>query len=333
MSEIPATWVRVTLGDIGEYLNGRAFKKHEWSEKGRPIIRIQDLTGSGSTPNYFEGQVAERYRVNPGDLLISWAATLGAYIWRGPEAVLNQHIFKVQTYIDKRFHYYLVLAILGDLHRQTHGSGMVHITKTRFENNPVLVPPLGEQKRIVDAIDTQTTRLDAAVAALERVRANLKRYRASLLKAACEGRLVPAEAELARREGRDYEPADVLLERILQERRARWEADELAKLQAKGNPPTDDRWKQKYKEPAPPDTSGLPELPEGWVWTSLDQLLVEPLKNGRSVRTREGGFPVLRLMALVNGHVDLTATKDGDWSRSDAEAFLVTPGDFLIARG
>ena len=101
--------------------------------------------------------------------------------------------------------------------------------------------------------------LDASVAALKRVQANLKRYRASVLKAACEGRLVPTEAELARAEGRDYEPADRLLERILAERRARWEAQE--------------KRRGKYKEPVAPDTSDLPELPEGWVWAiSLDQL-------------------------------------------------------------
>ena len=134
------------------------------------------------------------------------------------------------------------------------------------------LPPLPEQHRIVEAIETQFTRLDAAVAALERVKANLKRYRASVLKAACEGRLVPTEADLARAEGRDYEPADVLLKRILVERRAKWEADELAKMIAKGKPPKDDRWKAKYKEPQPPDTTELPDLPEGWRWASIEQV-------------------------------------------------------------
>jgi type I restriction enzyme S subunit len=108
------------------------------------------------------------------------------------------------------------------------------------------------------------SRLDAATAALKRVQANLKRYRASVLKAACEGRLVPTEAELARKEGRDYKPADKLLQRILRERRARWEADTLAKLQASGKSPKDDHWKQKYKAPSAPDTANLPPLPEGW---------------------------------------------------------------------
>jgi len=125
--------------------------------------------------------------------------------------------------------------------------------------------PLPEQHRIVAEIEKQFTRLDAGVAALERVRANLKRYRASVLKAACEGRLVPTEAESAHAEGREYEPADRLLARILEERRAKWEADQLAKMQAQGKVPKDDKWKEKYQEPAGPDTTDLLELPEGWM--------------------------------------------------------------------
>lgn len=120
---------------------------------------------------------------------------------------------------------------------------------------PIPVPPQQEQRRIVAEIEKQFTRLDAAVVALKRVRANLKRYRASVLKVACEGRLVPTEAELARAEGRDYEPADRLLARILEERRATWEADQLARMQAAGKAPEDDRWKAGYEEPATPNTT------------------------------------------------------------------------------
>jgi type I restriction enzyme S subunit len=87
----------------------------------------------------------------------------------------------------------------------------------------VPIAPLREQLRVADVLDSYVTRLDAAAEGLRRVEANLKRYRASVLKAAVEGRLVPTEAELARSEGRDYEPASVLLRRILAERRRRWQ--------------------------------------------------------------------------------------------------------------
>src|SRR6185369_13511064 len=90
------------------------------------------------------------------------------------------------------------------------------------------IPPAPEQERVVEAVDSYLTRLDDAVASLERVQAKLKAYRASVLKAAVEGRLVPTEASLARAEKRNYEPADVLLARMLMERRRRWEEAELA---------------------------------------------------------------------------------------------------------
>jgi type I restriction enzyme, S subunit len=190
MSDVPHGWAKSTLGEIGEYLNGRGFKKSEWREAGRPIIRIQNLTGTNDQFNYFAGQPEERYLARTGDVLVSWAATLGVFVWTGPEAVINQHIFKVRSRINRAFHRYLLLSVLDDLRRQAHGSGMVHITKSRFEGTPVLLPPLAEQERIVVAIEEQLSRLDAGVATLELARAKLKRMRAAVLQAAVTGRLV-----------------------------------------------------------------------------------------------------------------------------------------------
>jgi type I restriction enzyme, S subunit len=181
----------------------------------------------------------------------------------------------------------------------------------------LLVAPRQEQDRIVAEIDKQFTRLDAATTALKRVQANLKRYRASVLKAACEGRLVPTEAELARKEGRDYEPADKLLQRILRERRARWEADTLAKMQASGKSPKDDHWKQKYKEPAVPDTSSLRPLPEGWCWASADQICSQ-ITDGEHIQPpyRDSGRPLLTAKHVQDGWVDFR-----DFGLIDEESF------------
>lgn len=166
MTDLPSGWEWSTLGEIGAYLNGRGFKKSEWRDSGRPIIRIQNLTGSGEAYNYFDGEADERHVVQDGDLLVSWAATLGVYVWRGPEAVLNQHIFKVESDIHPAFHRWLLESSLAELMRQTHGSGMVHITKGRFDETPVRIPPLTEQERIVAAIEEHLSRLDAAESAL-----------------------------------------------------------------------------------------------------------------------------------------------------------------------
>lgn len=151
-------------------------------------------------------------------------------------------------------------------------SGLHTLSLSKVERLPCRVAPLRVAEQTVGELDSYLSRLDAAVVGLERVQANLKRYRASVLKAAVEGRLVPIEAELAKAEGRTYEPASELLARILEERRARWEAAELASMKAKGKPPKDDKWKAKYQEPAAPDTQGLPALPEGWCWASPAQV-------------------------------------------------------------
>jgi type I restriction enzyme S subunit len=186
-----------------------------------------------------------------------------------------------------------------------------------FTHYPLWLPPLAEQHRIVAEIEKQFTRLDASVAALKRAQANLKRYRASVLKAACEGKLVPTEADLARAECRDYEPAGQLLERILAERRALWEAQENRR--------------GKYKEPLAPDMSELPELSEGWVWSYLDQLITL-LRNGYSKRPQgTAGTAILRISAVRAMGINL---EDVRWvgDLETVKDFLIQPGDVLFTR-
>jgi type I restriction enzyme, S subunit len=320
---LPPGWVWTTFGQVAEYINGRAFKPSEWGTQGRPIIRIQNLTGSSSVVNRYDGPLEEKHIVRDGTLLISWSATLGAFIYRGEEAALNQHIFRVEPFIDLRYLYYLTEAYLASLKRQVHGSGMQHITKDRFESTAIALAPSAEQKRIVAVIEELFSDLDAGVAALKRVQANLKRYRASVLKAACEGRLVPTEAALAREEGRTYEPADVLLKRILAERRAKWEAEHPGK---------------KYAEPAAWETGGLPQLPEGWYWARAEQLCdfitkgTTPAAN--KLFGRSGEIPFVKVYNLTfHGSLDFGVnptfisrkTHLGELARS-----RVFPGDVLM---
>ncbi|MGA2608721.1 MAG: restriction endonuclease subunit S [Terriglobia bacterium] len=190
------------------------------------------------------------------------------------------------------------VSVFKHMGRGTTISGVV---KKQLVNLPFRLPPGREQRRIVAEIEKQFTRLEAAVEALKRVQANLKRYRASVLKAACEGRLVPSEAELARAEGRDYEPAEKLLARILKERRARWEVDQLAKMHASGKPPKDDQWKAKYKEPRPPDSANLPILPEGWEWARWEHVGFS--QNGRSFPSKEYQASGVKLLRPGNLHI------------------------------
>jgi type I restriction enzyme S subunit len=192
VKELPSGWSWTTLGELGVYQNGRGFKTSEWAKAGRPIIRIQNLTGSRTSFNYFAGEVDRRHEVHPGDLLMSWAATLGVFFWDGPDAVLNQHIFKVESHVDVKFHFYLLQATLPRLLEQAHGSGMVHITKALFDRTRVPLPPPDEQQRIVAAIEEHLSRLDAAGQSLRAAARRLRRFGPSLLASAVTGALIGA---------------------------------------------------------------------------------------------------------------------------------------------
>jgi type I restriction enzyme, S subunit len=204
------------------------------------------------------------------------------------------------------------------------------------------ISPTEEQRRIVAQIETLITKLDVAVAALERVRANLKRYRASVLKAAVEGRLVSTEAELARKEGRAFEPASVLLDRILTERRRRWEESELARMKAAGKPPKDDSWKSKYKEPVAPDTSAFLPLPEGWCWATAEQLAcgeeyaltIGPFGSNLKVSDyAESGVPLIFVRNIRSEEFsDRSCNFISQSKAATLRPHWVIPGDILVTK-
>jgi type I restriction enzyme S subunit len=150
------SWEMVKLGDIATYINGCAFKPSDWSKSGLPIIRIQNLTNQDANYNYFDGEYKSQYEINNGEILISWSATLGVFKWNKGKALLNQHIFKVifdKKNIDKNYFVYVVNSELQNLIGNTHGSTMKHITKNRFENHLIPLPPLETQKKIVNILD------------------------------------------------------------------------------------------------------------------------------------------------------------------------------------
>ena len=181
----------MTLGTVATYINGRAFKPAEWETSGLPIIRIQNLTSSTTQVHYTTQRFEDKYLVHNGDLLFAWSASLGAHIWNGEDAWLNQHIFRVvpNEGIDKKYLYYYLCKIVQELYSKTHGSGMVHITKAPFMNTAIPVYPLEEQQRIVARIEELFSQLDDAEATLQKTKAQLALYRQAVLKSAFEGNL------------------------------------------------------------------------------------------------------------------------------------------------
>lgn len=147
---------KVRLGDVATYINGYAFKPADRGSVGLPIIRIQDLTGNSYDLGFYDGEYPERIEINDGDVLISWSASLGVYVWNKGKALLNQHIFKVvfdKLEIDKQFFVYAVEHNLQEMVKQTHGATMKHIIKKDFDNTLIPYPTLEQQKRIAKSLD------------------------------------------------------------------------------------------------------------------------------------------------------------------------------------
>ena len=302
---------------------GSNLKSSHYTDAGPQVIRLQNI-GDGVfldseahiSPEHFE--TLRKHEARAGDVVV---AMLGEDLPRAcvVPARLGAAIVKadcVRFRVARPFNPGCIAAFLnapqsrGATRKLIHGVGRPRLGLKLFRQLELPVPPSAETDRLETALDGHLSRLDAAVSGLERAQANLKRYRASVLKSAVEGRLVPTEAELAREEGRDYEPASVLLERILVERRRRWEEAELAKMEAKGKPPKNDKWKAKYKEPAGPDVDELPELPEGWCWATVEQLASHEPRSltdgpfGSNLKTShytDAGPRVVRLQNIGDG--------------------------------
>jgi type I restriction enzyme S subunit len=334
---LPDGWAWTTLGTI------RVDKSHSITPKKTPEQRFELY----SVPSFVEGkpEIVPGVRIGSSKRVVEEEAVLLCKI--NPRInrvwVVGDHspylkiastewipFFKVEGITPDYLCYFMQQNDFRDLltlRASGVGGSLMRIKPSTIADYPFPLAPLPEQYRIVAEIETQFTRLEAGVAALKRAQANLRRYKSSVLKAACEGRLVPTEAELARAEGRAYEPAELLLERILDERRAKWKAE---------NP------RKKYKEPALPDTSDLPELPEGWTWALVEQLgrigeqavLTGPFGSNLGRKDFvDSGVPILTIGCLKEQGLSLEkAFYVTERKATELDRYRVRVGDLLFSR-
>lgn len=327
------SWATARLGQLAVKLVDGSHNPPAQAQVGLPMLSARNIENGRIVWDSYryipEAEFARehaRTRVQFGDVLLTIVGSIGRstvvpsgalFTLQRSVAVLNISPH-VPEYVSYQLQSSEVQSALAKVAKGTAQKGVYLGALSQLE---VKVAPLPEQHRIVAAIESYLTRLDAAVAGLERVRRNLKRYRASVLKAAVEGRLVTTEAELARTEGRDYQPASVLLERILTERRKRWQ-------EAGG--------KGKYKEPVAPDTDALPELPKGWCWASVEQLSTKVVDGvHKKPNYVDAGVPFVTVRNLTAGPgISFEVLKF--ISQADHEAFIrranPEPGDILISK-
>ncbi|MDA8378678.1 MAG: restriction endonuclease subunit S [Planctomycetia bacterium] len=212
--------------------------------------------------------------LHSGDLVISRAGSVGtSHLLSNPpsDIIFASYLIRFRTIIPSLASYLAYFlksaAYWEQIAQKSSGIALPNINARKLEMISIPIAPLAEQRRIVAKIEELFSELDAGVAALERVKANLKRYRAAVLKAAVEGKLT---AEWRKK----YPPTEFgeqLLKRILAERQKKWEEDQLKKFAERGKTPPKD-WRLKYQPPQPPEATGMPMLPEGWCWATIRQV-------------------------------------------------------------
>jgi len=339
---LPDGWVLGEIQDLVKIRNGYAFKSEDFNvEKGVPVIRQTNLstdTVNFYKPKFLPEDFLENYsgfKIEKGDVLIGLSGSIGSLSTYREDypALQNQRTGVLIENVEgsKKYVEYFLLSIKRQLNEVAKGVAVQNISSKQIEGWPIPIAPLEQQKSIVAEIEKQFSRLDEAVANLKRVKANLKRYKAAVLKAAVEGKLT----EEWRKQHPNVEPASKLVERILAERREKWEAAELAKMNAKGKAPDDDKWKKKYNEPAAPVISDLPALPMGWVWASIAELgdVTGGLTKNPKRATLPVKFPYLRVANVYANELRLEEIKKIGVDESELAKLLMNKDDLLIVEG
>ena len=325
----------VRLGHVAEAVSGVGFPKElQGQTEGEvPVFKVGDISNAlkngtrhlRRSPNHLSAEAARGLVKNLMPAGTTVFAKIGEGLKLNRRAILAQPslvdnnvmglIPKASTVMPDYLFYFMQTVDLGELSQAT---AIPSVRKSDVVDVPFPLRSLDEQTRVVAEIEKQFSRLDEAIAGLKRVKANFKRYKASILKSAVEGRLVPTEADLARREGRNYETGVQLLQRILETRRSQW--------QGKG----------KYNAPVALDETDLHELPQGWIWSNCDAGITK-IDAGASFKCTEraptdGETGVLKVSAVSWGVFDEAESKTCDDPERVEASYLVQPGDFLFSR-
>lgn len=341
-NNLPPSWLKTTLGEVFTWLGGGTPARSNAAYYGGtiPWVTITDLNDGlvVNTHNYLteiaiENSSAKLIPVN--SVMIGLYGSIGKLGIAGKELTTNQAIASAipnfEEFNSKFLFYYLAYS-KQNLAKLGSGVTQKNIYISNLKEYEFYLPPFQEQIRIADKIDELFSELDNGIEELETAQKKLELYRQSLLKSAVEGEL---SKEWRESQTEVSETGEQLLARILKERRERWEQEKLKEFAEKGkNPPKN--WQDKYPEPVQPYTENLPQLPDGWVWASLDMLL-ENIKAGKSFRCeerppKENEIGVVKVSAVSWGEYNEMESKTCiDATKINAD-YYIKENDFLMSR-
>ncbi len=342
MNTINYPWPTLPLRSIAaEMCLGKMLDKLKNRGTPQPYLRNTNVRWfsfdlSNMKEMCFEEAEESRFGLEAGDLVICEGGEPGrAAVWKGQaerakiQKALHRVRFRADEY-DPTFAMYFVYygTITNQFAEHYTGTTIKHLTGAALSQVQFPIPPFNEQRRIVAKIEELFSDLDAGVAALERVKAKLKRYRAAVLKAAVEGKLT----EAWRKKNRPKETGRQLLDRILRERRCKWEEEQLAAHEKAGKvPPL--KWKDRYKGPSGPDESGLSELPDGWCWASAEQLGHVQLGRQRSPKNRSKDYATkyIRAANITEHGLALDDILDMEFKPNELETYRLAAGDVVLS--
>ena len=339
MKELPEGWVWTNLGEVFAWGSGGTPKKsvREYYDGEVPWAVIGDLNDGlvSSTHSCISEAGLENSSakwIPAGAVLVAMYGSIGKLGVATSPLTTNQAIAHARPgVVPHGYLFWYLRGIRSGLAGLGKGGTQSNISQTVIKAVPFPLAPLSEQHRIVARIESLLATLDDGLDALKRAEANLERYRASVLKAAVEGRLTARW----RKENPPAETGQELLRRILAERRKRREQEQLAKFADSGRKPPGN-WKSKYKEPVAPDTRALPELPEGWCWATVNQIGDVGsgiTKGGRKRVAARRPVPYLRVANVQRGALDLTEIKTIPASESEIRGYTLRSGDVLFNEG
>ncbi|EOG7734131.1 TPA: restriction endonuclease subunit S [Vibrio cholerae] len=333
MKRLPVGWTDATLKEIAQIFMGQspASSLINSDKKGLPFFQGKtEFTDIYPLVNKYceePSRIAEK-----DDILLSVRAPVGPVNIAKVRSGFGRGLSAIRSYtgVDYKFLFYQLRSIERHIESLGTGSTFSGINKDKVESLLINIAPQKEQKRIVYKLEELFSELDEGVKELKAAQTKLSQYRQSLLKSAVEGSLT--QQWRAENSDKVQETGEQLLARILKQRREQWQQQKLAEFAEKGKTPPKN-WQDKYPEPVQPDTTDLPELPEGWVWATIDQLALNK-RYGSSSKTNDdsSGVPVLRMGNIQDGKLDYGNLKYLPIDHKEFPELLLQDGDLLFNR-